>query len=159
VADGERTAEVVLGPLEVQGFPIDPVVSPDGCWLSACTQGDPVRIQDGRLSPNEQLLFARVADTQQSYRPWRRVVWDLAGPGDPVDVLPSLYPVLGSWFSPDGRLLLVSDLMEGLRVWDCAGRRFLWKANGGRSYSVGLAAGRVALPLGDKVAVFDLVTG
>jgi WD40 repeat protein len=159
VADGEQTAGVVLGRPDVHGFAVDPVVSPDGRWLSACMQGDSVRIQDSRLSPNEQLLFARVADPQQSYRPWRRVVWDLAGAGDPVDVLTSLYPILGSWFAPDGRPLLVSDLMEGLRVWDCAARRCLWKANGGRSYSVGLAEGRVALPLGDKVAVFDLVTG
>jgi WD40 repeat protein len=159
IADGERIAEVVLGPLEVHGFPIDPVVSPDGRWLSAGMQGDPVRIQDGRLSPNEQLLFARVAGAMQSYQLQRRVVWDLAGPGDPADVLTSLYPILGSWFSPDGRLLLVSNLMDGLRVWDCAARRFLWTATGGRSYSVGLAEGRVALPLGDKVAVLDLVTG
>ncbi len=159
IADGERTAEVVLGPSEVHGFAVDPVVSPDGRWLSACMQGDPIRIQDGRLSPNEQLLFARVADTQQSYRPWRRMVWDLAGAGDPVDILTSLYPVLGSWFSPAGALLLVSELMEGLRVWDCAARRFLWKANGGRSYNVGLAEGRVAVPLQGEVAVFDLATG
>jgi WD40 repeat protein len=159
VADGERTAEVVLGPSEVHGFAVDPVVSPDGRRLSACMQGDPIRIQDGRLSPNEQLLFARVADPQQPYRPWRRMVWDLAGASDPVDVLTSLYPILGSWFSPDGRLLLVSDLRKGLRVWDCAARRFLWKANGGRSYSVGLAEGRVAVPLQNEVAVFDLATG
>jgi WD40 repeat protein len=159
VADGERTAEVVLGPLDVHGFPVDPVVSPDGRWLSASMHGDPVQIQDSRLSPNEQLLLARVAGTQQSYRLWRRVVWDLAGVGDPVDVLTSLYPILGSWFSPDGRLLLVSNLMEGLHVWDCAARRFLWKANGGQSYSVGLAEGRVAVPLGNKVAVFELATG
>jgi WD40 repeat protein len=154
VADGERTAEVVLGRPDVQGFPVDPVVSPDGRRLSACLQGEPVP-----LSPNERKLFAGVPGTPQSYRPWRRVVWDLAGPGDPVDVLTHLYPILGSWFSPDGRLLLVSNLTDGLRVWDCAARRLLWKADGGRSYSVGLAGGRVALPLGDKVAVCDLVTG
>jgi WD40 repeat protein len=159
IVDEERTAEVVLGSLDVYGFAVDPVVSPDGRWLSACIQGDPVQIQDGRLSPSEQLLLARVADQQQSYRPWRRVVWDLAGDGDPVDVLTSLYPVLGSWFSPDGRLLLVSDTMEGLRVWDCAARRFLWMVNGGRSYNVGLAQGRVAVPLQNEMAVFDLATG
>jgi WD40 repeat protein len=159
VADGEQTAEVVPGPPEVYGFAVDPVVSPDGRWLSACMQGDPAQIQDGRLSPSEQLLFARVADPQQSYRPWRRMVWDLAGAGDPVDVLTHLYPAPGSRFSRDGRLLLVSDLTEGLRVWDCAARRLLWKANGGRSYSVGLAEGRVAVPLQNEVAVFDLATG
>jgi WD40 repeat protein len=159
IADGERTAEVVLGPSEVYGFAVDPVVSPDGRWLSACMQGDPIQIQDARLSPIAQMQFARVADPKQSYTPWRRLVWDLAGAGSPVDVLTYLYPILGSWFSPDGRLLLVSDLMDGLRVWDCAARRFLWKANGGRSYSVGLAEGRVAVPLQDEVAVFDLDTG
>jgi hypothetical protein len=134
IADGERTAEVVLGPSEVYGFAVDPVVSPDGRWLSACMHGDPIQIQDARLSPIAQMQFARVADPKQSYTPWRRLVWDLAGAGSPVDVLTYLYPILGSWFSPDGRLLLVSDLMEeGLRVWDCAARRFLWKANGGAS--------------------------
>src|SRR5262249_16106244 len=158
-ADGEQTAEVVLGPAEVYGFAVDPVVSPDGRWLSACMQGDPIQMQDARLSPNEQLLFARFAGPQQSYQPWRRRVWGLAGGDDPVDVLTYLYPILGSWFSPGGRLLLVSDLMEGLRVWDCAARRLLWEANGGRSYSVGLADGRVAFPLQNEVAVFDLATG
>jgi WD40 repeat protein len=159
VAGGERTAEVVLGPPGVCGFALDPVVSPDGRWLSACIRGDPVRIQEGRLSPNEQLLLAGVAGAPQPYQLERRVVWDLAGADDPVDVLTSLYPVLGSWFSPDSRLLLVSNLMDGLRVWDCAARRFLWEANGGRSYSVGLAEGRVAVPLQHEVAVFDLATG
>jgi WD40 repeat protein len=76
-----------------------------------------------------------------------------------VDVLTSPYPILGSWFSPDSRLLLVSTLMDGLRVWDCAAHRLLWTVNGGRSYSVGLAEGRIAVPLRNGVAVFDRATG
>jgi WD40 repeat protein len=159
VADGERTAEVILGPPEVRGFAVDPVVSPDGRWLSATMHCDPVPIQEGSLSPNEWRLFSSVARMPQSYRLWRRVLWDLAGGGDPVDVLTSLYPILGSWFSPDGRLLLASNQLGGLHVWDCAARRFLWKANEGRSYNVGLAESWVAVPLGDEVALFDLATG
>jgi WD40 repeat protein len=159
VADGERTAEVALGPSEVYGFAVDPVVSPDGRWLSACMQGDSIRLQEGCLSPNEWRLISGVAGMPQTYRPWRRLVWDLAGAGNHVEVLTYLYPILGSRFSQDGPLLLVSDQTGVLRVWDCAARRFLWKANGGRSYSVGLAEGRVAVPLQNEVAVFDLATG
>src|SRR5262249_26978989 len=101
IADGERTAEVVLGPSEVYGFSVDPVVSPDGRWLSACMQGDSIRLQEGGLSANEWRLFSSVAGMPETYRPWRRLVWDLAGAGSPVDVLTYLYPILGSWFSPD----------------------------------------------------------
>jgi WD40 repeat protein len=150
VADGERTGEVVVGPPGVEGFAVDPVVSPDGRWLSASMHGSPV---PAHLRP------AGLTASPELYRMERRVLWDLAGPGDPVDVLTSLYPVLGSCFSPDGGLLLVGGLTEDLHVWDCAARRFLWKVNGGRSYSVGLAGDRVAVPRGDAVAVFDLATG